>query len=68
MMHQLREICDKHGIMLIADEVQAGFGRTGKWFAIEHSGVVPDLITVAKSMAGGYLLAGVIGPLMSWMR
>jgi len=60
-MHQLREICDKHGIMLIADEVQAGFGRTGKWFAIEHSGVVPDLITVAKSMAGGYPLAGVIG-------
>ena len=47
--------------MLIADEVQAGFGRTGKWFAIEHSGVTPDLITVAKSMAGGYPLAGVIG-------
>jgi len=61
MMHQLREICDQHGIMLIADEVQAGFGRTGKWFAIEHSGVTPDLITVAKSMAGGYPLAGVIG-------
>jgi len=61
MMTALREICDQHGIMLIADEVQAGFGRTGKWFAIEHSGVVPDLITVAKSMAGGYPLAGVIG-------
>ncbi|MDC0135898.1 4-aminobutyrate--2-oxoglutarate transaminase [Sulfitobacter sp.] len=61
MMIALREICDQHGIMLIADEVQAGFGRTGKWFAIEHSGVVPDLITVAKSMAGGYPLAGVIG-------
>ena len=61
MMTQLREICDQHGILLIADEVQAGFGRTGKWFAIEHSGVVPDLITVAKSMAGGYPLAGVIG-------
>ena len=60
-MHQLRDICDQHGIMLIADEVQAGFGRTGKWFAIEHSGVTPDLITVAKSMAGGYPLAGVIG-------
>lgn len=57
----LREICDKHGILLIADEIQAGFARTGKWFAIEHSGVVPDLITVAKSMAGGYPIAGVIG-------
>ncbi|WP_439156145.1 4-aminobutyrate--2-oxoglutarate transaminase [Yoonia sp.] len=61
MMQALREICDEHGIMLIADEIQAGFGRTGTWFAIEHSGVVPDLITVAKSMAGGYPIAGVIG-------
>ncbi len=57
----LRAICDKHGILLIADEIQSGFARTGKWFAIEHSGVVPDLITVAKSLAGGYPLAGVIG-------
>ncbi|SHL06015.1 4-aminobutyrate aminotransferase / (S)-3-amino-2-methylpropionate transaminase [Roseovarius marisflavi] len=61
MMQALRDICDTHGIMLIADEIQAGFGRTGTWFAVEHSGVVPDLITVAKSMAGGYPLAGVIG-------
>lgn len=61
MMQALRSICDTHGIMLIADEIQAGFGRTGTWFAIEHSGVVPDLITVAKSMAGGYPIAGVIG-------
>ena len=61
MMQQLRQICDEHGILLIADEVQAGFGRTGTWFAVEHSGVLPDLITVAKSMAGGYPLAGVIG-------
>ncbi|MCB1366194.1 MAG: 4-aminobutyrate--2-oxoglutarate transaminase [Rhodobacteraceae bacterium] len=61
MLRALREICDKHGILLIADEIQSGFGRTGAWFAIEHSGVVPDLITVAKSMAGGYPLAGVIG-------
>lgn len=61
MMQQLRAICDEHGILLIADEVQAGFGRTGTWFAVEHSGVVPDMITVAKSMAGGYPLAGVIG-------
>ncbi|MBP5855765.1 4-aminobutyrate--2-oxoglutarate transaminase [Marivibrio halodurans] len=57
----LRAICDKHGILLIADEVQSGFGRTGRWFAIEHSGVVPDMITVAKSMAGGYPISGVIG-------
>ncbi len=61
MMQGLRAICDTHGIMLIADEIQSGFGRTGTWFAIEHSGVVPDLITVAKSMAGGYPIAGVIG-------
>jgi len=61
MMQALRDICDTHGILLIADEIQAGFGRTGTWFAIEHSGVVPDLITVAKSMAGGYPIAGVIG-------
>lgn len=61
MLQELRAICDQHGILLIADEVQAGFGRTGTWFSIEHSGVVPDLITVAKSMAGGYPLAGVIG-------
>jgi 4-aminobutyrate aminotransferase/(S)-3-amino-2-methylpropionate transaminase len=57
----LREITQRHGIVLIADEIQSGFGRTGKLFAIEHSGVVPDLITVAKSMAGGLPLAGVVG-------
>jgi len=57
----LREICDQHGILLIADEIQSGFARTGKYFAIEHSGVVPDLITTAKSLAGGYTLSGVIG-------
>jgi 4-aminobutyrate aminotransferase/(S)-3-amino-2-methylpropionate transaminase len=61
MWRALRAICDRHGILLIADEIQAGFGRTGTWFAVEHSGVVPDLITVAKSMAGGYPVAGVIG-------
>ncbi len=60
-LRALRAICDRHGILLIADEVQSGFGRTGKWFAIEHSGVVPDLIAVAKSLAGGYPLSGVIG-------
>ncbi len=61
MFQALRAICDKHGILLISDEIQAGFARTGTWFAVEHSGVVPDLITCAKSMAGGYPIAGVIG-------
>lgn len=57
----LRETCDKHGIVLIADEIQTGFARTGKTFGIEHSGVEPDLITVAKSLAGGFPLSGVVG-------
>ncbi|ADZ69148.1 4-aminobutyrate--2-oxoglutarate transaminase [Polymorphum gilvum] len=57
----LRDLCDRHGMVLIADEVQTGFARTGKMFGIEHSGVEPDLITVAKSLAGGFPLSGVIG-------
>jgi 4-aminobutyrate aminotransferase/(S)-3-amino-2-methylpropionate transaminase len=57
----LRKICDRHGILLIADEVQSGFARTGRMFGIEHSGVEPDLVTIAKSLAGGFPLAGVIG-------
>jgi len=57
----LREICDRHGILLVVDEVQTGFGRTGRFFAIEHFGVEPDLITVAKSIAAGLPLSGVIG-------
>lgn len=60
-LHELRRICDRHGILFIADEIQAGMARTGKWFAIEHSGVVPDLITAAKSLAGGFPLSAVIG-------
>jgi 4-aminobutyrate aminotransferase/(S)-3-amino-2-methylpropionate transaminase len=60
-MEGLRSICDEHGICLIADEVQTGFGRTGKLFAIEHYGVEPDLITVAKSIAAGFPLSGVLG-------
>jgi len=58
---RLREICDKHGILLIIDEVQTGMGRTGKVFAIDHWGVVPDLTTSAKSLAGGMPLSAVTG-------
>ena len=57
----LREICDEHGIVLVCDEVQSGFGRTGRFFAIEHFAVEPDLITVAKSIAMGLPLSGVLG-------
>ena len=57
----LREICDEHGIVLVCDEVQTGFARTGRFFAIEHFGVEPDLITVAKSIAMGLPLSGVLG-------
>jgi len=62
-MKGLREICDKHGILLIFDEVQSGFGRTGKWFALEHFDVVPDIITAAKGIASGLPLSGVFSPL-----
>jgi len=57
----LRRICDEHGIVLVCDEVQSGFARTGRFFAIEHFGVEPDLITVAKSIAAGIPLSGVLG-------
>ena len=60
-MEGLRAICDRHGIVLVADEVQTGFGRTGRMFAMEHFGVEPDLMTVAKSIAAGLPLSGVIG-------
>jgi 4-aminobutyrate aminotransferase/(S)-3-amino-2-methylpropionate transaminase len=60
-MRGLREICDEHGIVLVCDEVQTGFARTGRFFAIEHFGVEPDLITVAKSIAMGLPLSGVLG-------
>lgn len=60
-LQHLRALCDEHGIVFVADEIQAGFGRTGKMFAIEHSGVIPDLITMAKSLAGGFPLSAVTG-------
>jgi len=60
-LQRLRALCDAHGIVLIVDEIQTGFARTGRMFAVEHSGVVPDLMTVAKSIAGGVPLSAVIG-------
>ncbi|WP_028763737.1 4-aminobutyrate--2-oxoglutarate transaminase [Shewanella colwelliana] len=60
-LQALRRICDEHGIVLIADEIQTGFGRTGKMFSFEHAGVEPDLITMAKGIAGGFPIAAVVG-------
>ena len=57
----LRALADKHGIVLILDEIQTGFGRTGTWFGFQHAGIQPDLVTVAKSLAGGLPLSGVVG-------
>ena len=54
----VREICDRHGIVLVADEVMSGFGRAGRWFAVEHGGVTPDLITFAKGVNSGYVPLG----------
>jgi 4-aminobutyrate aminotransferase len=56
----LREVCDKYNILLIIDEVQSGFGRTGKYFAIEHSGVRPDIMVMAKGIANGFPLSGIV--------
>lgn len=61
LLRALRRICDEHGIVFIADEIQSGFGRTGRMFAIEHAGVEPDLVTIAKSLAGGFPLSAVTG-------
>jgi 4-aminobutyrate aminotransferase/(S)-3-amino-2-methylpropionate transaminase len=61
LMQRLRALCDQHGILMICDEVQTGAGRTGTWFAVEQSGVAPDMITMAKSMAGGYPISAVVG-------
>lgn len=61
LLQRLRTLCDTHGILMICDEVQTGAGRTGTWFAVEQSGVAPDLITMAKSMAGGFPISAVVG-------
>lgn len=64
----LRQVCDQHGILLVADEIQSGLGRTGRWFACEHFGVVPDVICVAKGIASGLPLGAMIAraELMTW--
>jgi len=65
---RLRELCDRHGILLVADEVQSGMGRTGKWFAVDHWGVVPDIICLAKGIASGLPLGAIVAPrdVMDW--
>ena len=67
-LQELRQICDRHGILLVADEVQSGFGRTGKMWAIEHAGVVPDILCVAKGIASGMPLGATISKaeIMNW--
>src|SRR4051812_46816572 len=60
-MQGVRALCDRHGILMIADEVMSGFGRTGKWFAIEHWNVVPDIVTMAKGLTSAYVQLGAVG-------
>jgi len=60
-LQQVRDVCDQHGIVMIMDEIQTGFARTGRLFASEYAGVEPDLMTVAKGLAGGFPLSGVVG-------
>jgi taurine--2-oxoglutarate transaminase len=60
-MQGVRELCTKHGILMICDEVMAGFGRTGEWFAINHWNVVPDMITMAKGLTSAYVQLGAVG-------
>jgi 4-aminobutyrate aminotransferase len=68
-MLELRRICDKHGILLVVDEVQSGIGRTGKWWAVEHTGVHPDIVCSAKGIASGMPLGVVISKadVMDWI-
>jgi 4-aminobutyrate aminotransferase len=67
---RLRAICDRHGILLVADEVQSGMGRTGRMFAMEHWGVVPDIVCLAKGIASGMPLGAIVAPsdIMDWQR
>jgi taurine---2-oxoglutarate transaminase len=70
-LQAIREVCDRHGIVLICDEVMAGFGRSGKWFAVEHWDVVPDIITLAKGINSGYVPLGAMvvrEPIAEWVR
>jgi 4-aminobutyrate aminotransferase len=68
-MQELRRICDKHGILLVVDEVQSGMGRTGKWFAVEHTGVHPDIVCMAKGIASGMPLSATLtrAEIMDWV-
>jgi 4-aminobutyrate aminotransferase len=68
-MQELRRICDKHGILLVVDEVQSGIGRTGKWFAVEHTGVQPDMVCIAKGVASGMPLGVTLtkAEIMDWV-
>jgi taurine---2-oxoglutarate transaminase len=70
-LQSIREVCDRHGIVLIADEVMAGFGRTGAWFGVDNWGVVPDIMTVAKGINSGYVPLGAMivrEPIAEWVR
>ncbi len=70
-LQAIREVCDRHGILLIADEVMAGFGRTGKWFGVDNWNVVPDILTVAKGINSGYIPLGAMivrKPIADWVR
>jgi taurine--2-oxoglutarate transaminase len=70
-LQSIRETCDRYGVLLICDEVMAGFGRTGKWFAVDHWDVVPDILTVAKGINSGYVPIGamvVSEPISEWVR
>jgi taurine---2-oxoglutarate transaminase len=70
-LQAIREVCDRHGILLIADEVMAGFGRTGKWFGVENWDVVPDIISLAKGINSGYVPLGAMvvrKPIADWLR
>src|SRR5215207_3892258 len=70
-LQSVREVCDRHGILLICDEVMAGFGRTGKWFGVDNWDVVPDILTVAKGINSGYVPLGAMvvrEPIADWIR